>query len=98
MVWLDIDALVGTFLDVLLPRVGLDYIADYKTAYTILEIQTLEYIFIHYILAIKNVITMVPVQAQQSNSYRNWEGAPTADWFTVNLGETELPMANDAQN
>ena len=65
MVWLDIDALVGTVLDVLLPRVGLDYIADCKTAYTILEIQTLEYIFIHYILAIKNVITMVPVQAVQ---------------------------------
>ena len=45
--------------------VGLDYIADCKTAYTILEIQTLEYIFIHYILAIRNVITMVPVQAVQ---------------------------------
>ena len=54
MVWLDIDALVGTFLDVLLPRVGLDYIADYKTAYTILEIQTLENIFIHYICTCHN--------------------------------------------
>ena len=63
MVWLDIDALVATFLDVLLPRgrVGLYS----KTTYTILDIQTLEYIFIHYILAIKNVITMVPVQAVQ---------------------------------
>ena len=31
-------------------------------------------------------------QSRQSNSYRNWEGAPTADWFTVNLGEIELPI------
>ena len=69
MVWLDIDALVGTVLDVLLPRVGLDYIADCKTAYTILEIQTLEYIFIHYILAIK--MSSPWYQSRQSNSYRN---------------------------